>query len=157
MNKYQLFVVGGGPAGYVAAIRGAQLGMKVAIAERSKLGGTCLNRGCIPTKSLLHSANVYAECSKFEEMGIFAENISYDMEKIHERKAKVVETLRVGVAQLLDANGVDVIEGNAIITGENVVTVEEQHTQPIRFLLQQDQLLLDTNSGIEPGRSCNKR
>ncbi len=124
MNKYQLFVVGGGPAGYVAAIRGAQLGMKVAIAERSKLGGTCLNRGCIPTKSLLHSANVYAECSKFEEMGIFAENISYDMEKIHERKAKVVETLRVGVAQLLDANGVDVIEGNAIITGENVVTVD---------------------------------
>ena len=124
MNKYQLFVVGGGPAGYVAAIRGAQLGMKVAIAERSKLGGTCLNRGCIPTKSLLHSANIYAECSKLEEMGIFAENVSYDMKKIHERKANVVESLRAGVAQLLDANGVDVIEGNAIITGENVVTVD---------------------------------
>lgn len=124
MNKYQLFVVGGGPAGYVAAIRGAQLGMKVAIAERSKLGGTCLNRGCIPTKSLLHSANIYAECSKLEEMGIFAENVSYDMKKIHERKANVVESLRAGVAQLLDANGVDVIAGNAIISGENVVTVD---------------------------------
>ncbi|KAF5042968.1 Dihydrolipoyl dehydrogenase [anaerobic digester metagenome] len=124
MNQYHLVIVGGGPAGYVAAIRASQFGMKVALVERSKLGGTCLNRGCIPTKALLHSANAYAECSKFEEIGLFAQGLSYDMEKIHGRKDHVVETLRGGVEQLLKSNGVNVIVENAVISEANVVTVD---------------------------------
>ncbi len=68
--QYDLIVIGGGPGGYVAAIRAAQLGLKTAVAEKAELGGTCLNRGCIPTKALMHSANLYRELDGAEEMGI---------------------------------------------------------------------------------------
>jgi dihydrolipoamide dehydrogenase len=126
LEHYDLAVIGGGPGGYVAAIRAAQYGMKVVLAERDKLGGTCLNRGCIPTKSLLHAAEAYAGCAHFETLGLSAENISYDINKVHARKSEVSETLRNGVAGLLKANGVEVIQGSAVIAAPGNVAVGDK-------------------------------
>ena len=123
MNTYQLIVIGGGPGGYIAAIRAAQLGLKTALVERDKIGGTCLNRGCIPTKALLHSASAYAECAHFDQLGLAATGLSYNMEKIHARKAQVVDTLRGGVEQLLKANRIEVIRGMGTITSTGVVSI----------------------------------
>lgn len=123
MNNYDLIVIGAGPGGYVAAIRGAQLGKKVAIIEKDKIGGTCLNRGCIPTKALLHSGNTYASLAKLGALGLGCENPTYNMEQIHARKREVVNTLTTGVGGLLDANKVDVIHGTAQIAGSHSVTV----------------------------------
>lgn len=115
MNKYDLIIIGAGPGGYVAAIRAAQLGMKVAICEDKKVGGTCLNRGCIPTKALLHASHLYAEALEGARMGIHADGIRYDMGEIFDRKNQVSAKLSEGVDMLLKANGVDVIQGFAKI------------------------------------------
>ncbi len=135
MNQYQLLIIGGGPGGYVAAIRAAQLGLKTALVERRKLGGTCLNRGCIPTKAMLHSTSAYAECAHFEQLGLSVTGLTYDMEKIHARKDHVVETLVSGVAQLLKANNVDVIAGTATITALGTVSVDGTRYTADRILV----------------------
>ena len=124
--QYDLIVIGTGPGGYVAAIRAAQLGLKTAVAERAEVGGTCLNRGCIPTKTLMHSANLYREIGEAGKMGVNVTEIGEagkmgvnvtgaeaDFKAMHARKAQVVEQLRGGVAQLLKGNGIDVLEGEA--------------------------------------------
>lgn len=126
MSDYELIVIGAGPGGYVAAIRAAQLGFKTAIVEKDKVGGTCLNRGCIPTKVLLHSANTYAERGQFEALGLSVDGMSYDMEKIHERKSQVVQTLTSGVEGLLKANKVEILYGAGKVTAPHVVTVEDK-------------------------------
>lgn len=127
MSDYQLVVIGAGPGGYVAAIRGAQLGLKVALVEKDTVGGTCLNRGCIPTKALLHSANTYAETASFEKLGLeLSGEVRYDMEKIHARKKEVVDTLVNGVEGLLKANKIDVLPGLGTILGNHQVKVGEQ-------------------------------
>ena len=124
MNDYQLIVIGAGPGGYVTAIRAAQLGLKVAIVEKDKIGGTCLNRGCIPTKALLHSANTYASKAHFETLGLSYSDIGYDMDRIHARKAQVVDTLISGVSGLLKANKIDVLPGTARIVASGKVAVD---------------------------------
>ena len=82
MKQYQLIVIGAGPGGYEAAIRAAQLGLHTALIERRQVGGTCLNRGCIPTKTMLHSAQLYKETAHFELFGLHTENTSFDWAKI---------------------------------------------------------------------------
>lgn len=127
--QYDLIVIGGGPGGYVAAIRAAQLGLKTALAERAELGGTCLNRGCIPTKTLMHSANLYRELADADQMGIKVTGAQADFKAMHARKTQVVEQLRNGVAQLLKGNGVDVLTGTAAFTSAGSITVNgETHT-----------------------------
>ncbi len=116
-KTYDLAVIGGGPGGYVAAIRAAQLGLKVALIEREHLGGTCLNKGCIPTKALLHSAHMYSEAKHSAEYGIDIGLATYDLKRMHEKKDKTVETLRNGIEGLLKAHKVDVIYGTATICG----------------------------------------
>lgn len=113
--QYDLIVIGAGPGGYVAAIRAAQLGLKTAVAERAEVGGTCLNRGCIPTKTLMHSANLYREIGEAGKMGVNINGAEADFKAMHARKAQVVEQLRGGVAQLLKGNGIDVLEGEALL------------------------------------------
>ena len=83
--QYDLLILGGGPAGYSAAIRASQNGQKVALVEQSKVGGTCLNRGCIPTKALLHSAEVLHSAKQAEEYGVLTQNVSFDLNKIYEK------------------------------------------------------------------------
>ena len=123
-KTYDLAVIGAGPAGYEAAIRAAQLGLSVAVAESRQAGGTCLNRGCIPTKAILHSAGLYSEAKRFAEFGLAAEGLSFDYGAVARRKDKVVEQLRVGVEQLLKANGIAVFAGKGTVRGAGSVLVE---------------------------------
>jgi len=110
---FDLVVVGAGPGGYVAAIRAAQLGLKVAIVERDKLGGICLNWGCIPTKALLKSAETFETLGHLEDYGLRAEKVSFDLEAVVGRSRKVAGQLNAGVAFLMKKNKITVIEGEA--------------------------------------------
>lgn len=110
---YDVIVIGGGPGGYVAAIRAAQLGMKTAVVEREHLGGICLNWGCIPTKALLRTSEVYHLMQHASEFGLKAEKIGYDIEAIVKRSRGVANRLSGGIGMLLKKNKVDVIEGEA--------------------------------------------
>lgn len=125
MKEYQLIVIGAGPGGYEAAIRAAQLGLTTALIERRDVGGTCLNRGCIPTKAMLHSAQLYREAANFELFGLHTENTSFDWAKVHQRKNDVVVKLRTGIEQLIKANKIDFFNNSASILGENDVQLDQ--------------------------------
>jgi dihydrolipoamide dehydrogenase len=118
MALYDLVVLGGGPGGYLAAERAAQGGMKVALVEKAHLGGTCLNEGCIPTKTLLNSAKLYRHAQESAAFGVTAENVQFDHEKVIARKAKVVKTLVGGVGMTMAANKVTVITGTGKLAGK---------------------------------------
>ena len=117
MELFDLLVVGGGPGGYLCAERAAQGGMKVALFEKRALGGTCLNEGCIPTKTLLNSSKMYRHATESEAYGVVATGVTYDHAKVIERKNKVVKTLVSGVGATMSANKVTVITGEAVISG----------------------------------------
>lgn len=138
MKDYDLVVIGAGPGGYVAAIRGAQKGLKVAVVEYDKTGGTCLNRGCIPTKSIMHSSHLYKELLNSEEYGILASNVGYDIDKIYDRKNGIVESLRNGVEQLFKANKIDHYKAKASIKDQNTVIVRgdgEEETLNTKYII----------------------
>ena len=119
---YQVAVIGGGPAGYVAAIRAAQLGGKVVLFEKDELGGTCLNRGCIPTKTFLKTADMIRDIHKAVQHGVINDPAtSVDMEKVVANKDHVVRQLTGGVGALLRSNGVTVVKGEAALSGEHEI------------------------------------
>jgi dihydrolipoamide dehydrogenase len=124
VQKYDLIVLGGGPGGYAAAIRAAQLGAKVALIEKEKLGGTCLNRGCIPTKAIIACTNLYDKIQKSENFGIKTENASIDLKKVVERKNRIVEKLVKGVEFLLEKNKIDLIRGTGKVLEPGKVEIE---------------------------------
>lgn len=127
MADYDLIVVGGGPAGYVGAIRAAQLGKKVACVEMDRAGGTCLNWGCIPTKSLLKNAEVYQQLKNHgSEFGIKIEGLSYEWDKIIGRSRKVADRLAGGIEMLFKKNKIDYIRGEAAIPKAGVVEVTDK-------------------------------
>jgi len=117
-------VIGAGPGGYPAAIRAAQLGASVALVEKEKLGGTCLNWGCIPTKTLIASSELFARIKSAGAMGLRVDNPSFDYAAMADRKDQVVQKLRNGVKQLLKANGVTVFEGSASFQTRNRIQVD---------------------------------
>ena len=117
MELFDLLVVGGGPGGYLCAERAAQGGMKVALFEKRALGGTCLNEGCIPTKTLLNSSKMYRHATESEAYGVTVSGVTYDHAKVVARKNNVVKTLVAGVGATMSANKVTVITGDAVITG----------------------------------------
>lgn len=114
-QQFDLIIIGAGPGGYVAAIKAAKLGMNTALVEKAEIGGTCLNRGCIPTKTLMHSSQFYQEATKLYDAGIAFENLSFDYNKILNRKDEVVAKNRQGIQALLVANGVTLLQGTATI------------------------------------------
>lgn len=122
-QKYDLVVIGGVPAGYTAAVKAAEYGYHTALVEADSLGGTCLNRGCIPTKTLLYSAELYEKLKNRRIPGVSAENISCSVEALWDRKAEVVETLRQGIWGMLKEAKVDVYEGKGKITDRHSVQV----------------------------------
>ena len=122
-QSFDLIVIGGGPGGYVAAIRAAQLGMKTAVIEREHLGGICLNWGCIPTKALLRSSEINHLLHNLEEFGFAADNIRFDLEKVVKRSRKVSKQLASGVGHLLKKNKVTVIDGQGKLAGKETVKV----------------------------------
>ncbi|XJZ26159.1 dihydrolipoyl dehydrogenase [Bacillota bacterium Lsc_1132] len=119
-QEYDLVILGGGTGGYVAAIRASQLGLKTAIVENGKLGGTCLHKGCIPSKALLRSAEVYTTAKRSEEYGVLTKDVAVDFSKVQERKSKIIDTLHKGVQHLMKQGKIDVYEGIGRILGPSI-------------------------------------
>ena len=127
--KYDVIIIGSGPAGYVAAIRAGQTGLKTAIVEKNDIGGMCLNWGCIPTKSILESAKIYQKVKNSSELGVKGidkKALSFDWQTAKKRSDRIVRRLTKGVEFLLKKNGVDIIKGLATIQSENSIIVEKQ-------------------------------
>jgi dihydrolipoamide dehydrogenase len=122
-NTFDIIIIGGGPGGYVAAIRAAQLGLKTAVVEREHLGGICLNWGCIPTKALLRSAEIYHYMKHAKNYGLSADNVSFDPAAVVQRSRGVSGRLNGGVTMLLKKNKVTVIWGEAKLTKPNEIVV----------------------------------
>lgn len=123
-KSFDMIVIGAGPGGYVAAIRGAQLGLKVAIVEREHMGGICLNWGCIPTKALLRSSEVFHLMSHAKDYGLSADNISYDLDAVVKRSRGVAKQLSGGVAHLMKKNKVTTFMGEATLPAKGQVSVK---------------------------------
>ena len=132
---YDIFVIGGGPAGYTGAIRAAQLGLTVALAEERDLGGTCLNRGCVPTKALLHASGLYRQLGELEALGLSAAGVGFDYGKIHAYKDNTVAQLRGGIDQLLRGNGVTLYPARAQVAGPGRVSVGGEMVEARRILV----------------------
>ena len=142
--EFDLVVIGAGPGGYVAAIRAAQLGMKVACIDKAAWGGTCLNIGCIPSKALLDSSELYYETRhSFKRHGIQVDNPQIDVSAMMERKNKIIKTMTTGVAGLFRKNKVEAIQGLARIKDPNTVEVHHQHSNRV---ITTSRILLATGS-----------
>lgn len=144
MSKFDAIVVGGGPGGYECAIRLSQNGLKTALVEKDELGGTCLNRGCIPTKTLLHSADVYYEAAHSSAFGVTAGNVTFDYARIIERKNAVVRQLRMGIGFLMKSHGVTVFKAAATLVDHRTIKLDDGE------ILECNHLVIAT--GSEPAR-----
>ena len=121
--QYDLLIIGAGPGGYEAAFYAQENGMKVAVVEKDQVGGTCLNRGCIPTKALMHSSDVYRDAAHGAEIGVEVEGLHANRQRIGERKDEVLDTLRNGISGLLKKKKIDVLKGTGVIIEPHVVSV----------------------------------
>jgi dihydrolipoamide dehydrogenase len=134
-TSFDLIVVGGGPGGYVAAIRAAQLGIKTAVVEREHMGGICLNWGCIPTKALLRTSEIYGLIKHADAYGLSVKDVSYDAQKIVERSRKVAKQLSNGVSMLMRKNKITVFDGTAKLAGAGklAVTMNDKSSQTLSY------------------------
>ncbi len=129
MAEYDLIIIGGGPAGYAAAFEAAASGLKTCIAEKAETGGTCLNRGCVPTKTLVHTADLYRDLCHGSDIGIIADHIEIDTEALLQKKEAVVSQLRDGLEKQIRAAKIGLIHEKAVITGSHTVRIgETEHT-----------------------------
>lgn len=155
MSTYDIAVIGGGPGGYVAAIRASQLGLKVALVERDKLGGICLNWGCIPTKALLRSSEVFSLFNHAANYGLKATEAEFDFTKIIERSRKVSQQLSNGIAYLMKKNKITVIQGTGKLKSNSEITVLDSTGTPIEDVTAKNIIIATgarakTIPGIEP-------
>ena len=127
-NQYDLAVIGAGPGGYTAAIRAAQLGLKACLIEKDRLGGVCLNWGCIPTKNIIHQAEVFQSRTLLEEMGVRVDDQNLDFSRVVKKSRMAVERLVKGVAYLLKKNQVNLIKGTARIAARGSIVVDDRTT-----------------------------
>lgn len=131
MREFDLIVIGAGPGGYVAAIKAAKLGLHTAIIEERNVGGTCLNRGCIPAKAMIHASGLYRETQEGARFGIQAPDVSFDYEKIVEYKEETTKKLVQGIEQLLKANGVTAVFGKATLLADRTVRVVSEGQEEV--------------------------
>ena len=127
---YDLIVIGAGPGGYEAAAHAARMGKKSALIEKERLGGTCLNVGCIPAKTFLRSSKLFHECGQAAGYGVRIGSLEFDMPAVVERKNRVVATLAKGVAGMLKRAGVETIAGHARLVARNAVQVGGRASRP---------------------------
>lgn len=136
---YDLIVLGGGPAGYYSAERAGAKGLNTALVEKGPLGGVCLNEGCIPSKTILHSAKLYSQAKGSEAFGVSAKNVRFDLARVMQRKQKIIDTLRKGIASTLKKHKVTVVQGEGVIAGREGnafrVTAGDQTLEGERLLL----------------------
>ena len=125
MAHYELIVIGAGPGGYEAALHAAKLGKKVAVVEKREAGGTCLNRGCIPTKTLLHSSQIFHDAKHGAHAGIHADDIRADMTEIFAYKREISQKLSSGIESLFKTAKIDFLRGTALITAPGAVRVTD--------------------------------
>lgn len=118
---FDVGIIGAGPAGYIAAIKAAQKGLTVVLFEKQHIGGTCLNKGCIPTKTILHSTKLYSEAKNLEKFGITAENVSFDFAKIQERQKTVAEKIKKNLTSLIKSYGITIVEEEAHIEKQGLI------------------------------------
>ncbi len=144
MEHYHLTVIGGGPGGYTAALRAAAIGKKTLLIEKERLGGTCLNHGCIPTKTLYHCAGLYHKIKKAHEFGFSTGEVGFSFEKIQERKDGVVDSLVNNLAVLLKKAGVATLAGRAQIISPRLVSVESGDGKQVQFGT--DKIIIATGS-----------
>ena len=135
MAERDVVIIGGGPGGYVAAIHAAHLGATVAVIEKDRLGGTCLNRGCIPTKALVRSAEVFSEAKRAADFGIEIDSVSADLSRIMARKRGVVDKLVSGVEQLMKANKISVHRGVGRVASPHLVRVDDTEIAARRIII----------------------
>src|SRR3954470_4650083 len=128
-TSFDIIIIGSGPGGYVTAIRAAQLGFKTAIIEKAYLGGICLNWGCIPTKALLRSAEIFHYMQHAKDYGLSAENVAFDPKGVVQRSRNVAKRLSDGVAFLMKKNKVQVIWGDATIDAPGKVTIKAAQSE----------------------------
>ncbi|MCM3651948.1 dihydrolipoyl dehydrogenase [Metabacillus litoralis] len=146
MSKdYDVVIIGGGTGGYVAAIRASQLGFKTAVVEKGKLGGTCLHAGCIPSKALLRSAEVYSNTKNAEEFGVIAPEVGLDFSKVQARKEAITDRLFKGVQHLMNKGKIDVYEGKGTILESKNVFVEMNNEEE-NITLNSRNILIATGS-----------
>src|SRR2546423_2753864 len=126
--SFDVVVIGGGPGGYVAALRAAQLGASTAIVEKDRMGGTCLVRGCIPTKALLQSTELYSLAKAGQPFGLVTDTVGFDWPMAQKRKTQVVDQLVKGVEGLLKAGGVTSLRGAARLAGKGPVAIDGEST-----------------------------
>lgn len=130
-GQFDLIVIGAGPGGYVAAIKAAKLSLKTAVIENREVGGTCLNRGCIPAKAMIHASSIYREMQNSEEIGIFASEVTYDYGRILEYKEGTTRQLVQGIEQVLKANSVEIICGTGTLLPGNEVKVASEEGEEL--------------------------
>ena len=128
MKQYDIGIIGGGPAGYTSALYAIQQGKSVVLFEKSELGGTCLNRGCIPTKILLHISQLYNEINSCEKLGIFASDIKIDYEKITEQRNKTIEKLRKSLELMIKKSGIEIVYQDAKIENDIIKTDTDEYS-----------------------------
>src|SRR5258707_607928 len=163
-TSFDVIIIGSGPGGYVAAIRAAQLGFKTAIIEKSYLGGICLNWGCIPTKALLRSAEIYHYMQHAKDYGLKADNVGYDATEIVKRSRGVSKRLNDGVGFLMKKNKVQIIWGEAAIDAPGKVTVIATKSEAPRgapgagaFQANHITLAADARPGVVPALNPPKK
>ncbi len=130
-ERFALVVIGAGPGGYVAAVKAAKEGLRTAIVEERRVGGTCLNRGCIPAKAMIHASSLYREMKEGERFGVLASEISYDYGKILAYKEETTDKLCQGVEQLLKANGITMLKGKGILEQGRQVRVIDGESESV--------------------------
>lgn len=132
---FDWIILGAGPGGYEAAVRAAQLTQKVALVEKGEVGGTCLNRGCVPTKALLHAAMGFEELDLISGWGVRAEQVTLDFDKMYARKDELVSTLRDGIGKLIAQNGITLVKGEGRIRDSHTVLVDDKVLTAERILI----------------------
>lgn len=146
--NYDLVIIGAGPGGYTAALKATGFGMKVAVIDKDRIGGVCVNRGCIPTKALLHASNIFETMQQCDEFGVYTDFISFDYKKMQDYKKKSVRQYRGEIEKLFEKNGVDFIKGTATIRRNR--TVEVVHEEGRDFLQARHVIIATGASPILP-------